>query len=94
MPWKSSGETNVLLHHIASALEDMRCPCGCGQWADEAHDPDTDGLWVVDQEACYARRALIDHAKDDPPAWVLAGVHLDRDAMARLDAYREGAPGG
>lgn len=42
-----------------SLYESMLCGCGCGQWAEDAHDPDTDGEWeVIDDDVCYAGAAL------------------------------------
>lgn len=37
------------------------CRCGCGQWAPEAHDPATEGQWlIVDDDApiCFAGAVL------------------------------------
>ena len=75
-----SGETNVVLHHVAAELDDMRCPCGCGQWADEAHDPATEGRWQVATTECFARKALLEHQESKKPFdHALVGVRLARD---------------
>ena len=78
---------------VASELRAARCPCGCGQWADEAHDPATEGRWIVDTAECFARKALRDYAESEhPAAHVLSGVRLatgDADlAELRYDPAR------
>lgn len=36
------------------------CVCGCGQYSELAHDPDTDGWWEVETMVCNAGAALAD----------------------------------
>ena len=63
----------MILHHVAAELDDMRCPCGCGQWADEAHDPNR--AWEVVPTTCFVREALGDWIEDHKPGpHVLLGI--------------------
>lgn len=49
-----------------SLYEAQLCQCGCGQWAEDAHDPDTDGEWeVIDDDVCYAGAALEQWQKEN-----------------------------
>jgi len=39
---------------MAAKLDDLaKCP-GCGQYTDEAHDPENDGGYDVEEVVCYA----------------------------------------
>ena len=72
----------MALTSALDALEALKCPCGCGQDADLAHDPDTDGWWEVDTETvCYAGAALAEWRDNKGPE------HLDKGALVyvRLD---------
>lgn len=65
----------------------MLCGCGCGQYADISHDPDTDGWWEVDSETvCYAGQALAEWRDDKGPEQMDKGaipvVRLDREYWA------------
>lgn len=42
----------ALIYHESEA----KCPCGCGQYADEAHSRDWD--WDVQHMKCYAGAAI------------------------------------
>lgn len=56
-------------------LDSLLCPCGCGQYADESHDPESDGWWQVDTETvCYAGAALAQWRKDKGPEQMDAGA--------------------
>lgn len=57
----------MLLCTALDTLTALECRCGCGQYADIAHDPDTDGEWVVvdDEVICYAGAALERWRDDD-----------------------------
>ena len=66
-------------------LEAMVCSC-CGQYADLAHDPDTDGWWEVDTETvCFAGAALAQWRESDGPKQMDPGalpyVRLDPDYL-------------
>lgn len=64
--------------------EESRCPCGCGQYVDQAHTRDWN--WDVDHFKCYAgaaldqvRREFDKKHKDDPSRndgriWTVAPV--------------------
>lgn len=59
------------------------CSCGCGQWAEDAHDPDTNGWWEVDDsQICEAGAALDEwrkeHGERAEPGQLLH-VHLSPD---------------
>lgn len=85
--WPEWGETALTLLWAGDRLRAMRCPCGCGQWSDEAHDQENDGHWIVDTVECFARKALQDHAEDEKPSGhELVGVRLARndDELAEI----------
>lgn len=87
MPWPEWGETDFLLTQAYDITLSMRCSCGCGQWSDEARDPDTDGLWVVRERECFARKASVDWVRDNKPdPHVLISVTLG-DPDDPLDEY-------
>ena len=56
MPWPEWGETDVLLTQMWQAYIEGLCPCGCGLWADDAHDPDA--AFTVTTVTCRARLAI------------------------------------
>ena len=75
LPWPEWGDTALLLLWAGAELRAARCPCGCGQWAEESLDPATEGHWGVDFEECYARKALHEFGESDkPPAHALVRV--------------------
>ena len=79
LPVEEWGETDSLLTQAYIALDDLRCGCGCGQWADVAHDPDTEGRWQVDDDStCYAGAALTEfrQAHKTPPPGALISIQL------------------
>lgn len=46
--------------------KDLLCPCGCGYYRAEAHDPDYDGWFAVDDSTiCQARAARELYEKED-----------------------------
>ena len=54
----------------------------CGQYADQAFDPDTDGWWEVDTETvCYACAALAEWREDKGPEQMEKGAQV----RVRLD---------
>ena len=64
--WKRLSETDAGLMFALSVYEGSLCGCGCGQWAQDAHDPDTDGEWeVIDDDFCYAGAALEEWQKEN-----------------------------
>ena len=79
LPWPEWGDTAVTLLWLGDELRALRCPCGCGQFADEAHDSQTEGRWVVEATDCYARKALVEWAEaEKPERWTLTGTRLAR----------------
>ena len=84
--WREWGDTDVALTTALDALEALRCQCGCGQWRDVAHDPDTDGWWEVDTDTvCYAGAALAEWRANKGPE------QMDKGALVfvRLDPEYE-----
>lgn len=81
MPWPEWGDTAITLLQVGDALRAARCPCGCGQWADLAHDPETSGWWDVEPVECYARAALTEWREQNKDAGpeTLLGVRLNAD---------------
>lgn len=69
LPWgqrKRLSETDAGLLYAFSIYEASLCKCGCGQWAEQAHDPDTDGWWEVDDSTvCYAGAASEEWRKEN-----------------------------
>lgn len=62
------------------------CPCGCGQFRDEAHDPESDGWWEVDASIiCQAGAALETwrRAQKEPVPGVLPVVRLSAEHAGR-----------
>lgn len=57
----------------------LTCSCGCGQLKRLAHDPDTNGWWLIGEDVCEARVALDKDAEDDekPEPGVMKFVYLD-----------------
>lgn len=79
LPVEEWGETDALLTQAYIALDDLRCRCGCGQWADEAHDPDTEGRWHISaDDTCYAGAAIEEHRKTNssPQPGALLSIRL------------------
>lgn len=67
LPLVEWGETDFLLTQAYDRLDLLRCSCGCGQWADLAHDPDTEDRWQVDDDTtCYAKAAVAAHHEAHP----------------------------
>lgn len=85
-PW---GETDRILALARARLRAMVCPCGCGQWADEAHDPASKSEWWVDTDTCYAGAALAQFHKDnpEPPDGQLVVVRRGGKASADASDY-------
>lgn len=84
-------QTDFLLTQAYEVLQEQRCPCGCGQWADVAHDPETEGLWeVVDDVTCYAGAALHRWRKDnnEPRPGGLVAVTLQEGDGGAFDPAR------
>lgn len=68
-----------MLSLAIDTLKSMECPCGCGQYVDLAHNPDTDGWWEVDTETiCYAGAALAEWRENKGPE------QLDKGALVRV----------
>lgn len=45
---------------------DLLCPCGCGFYTVDAHDPDSEGWYEVDDSTiCNARAASAQYEKED-----------------------------
>lgn len=88
LPWSEWGETDRLLVEAAGICRDDLCPCGCGQWVDEAHDESSDGRWEVSAPVCYARNAIEawqeKHREDADPGQ-LVGVHLLPEGVTPKD---------
>ncbi len=85
LPYPEWGETDQMLTLAFERCEQDRCPCGCGQWRDEAHDVETSGWWEVETVTCWAGSALSEWRKGnpDPPAGTLAAVRLSDDYYPR-----------
>ena len=88
LPWREWGDTDVALVSALDTLEALQCPCGCGQYADLAHDPDTDGWWDVDTETvCYAGAAIAEWRDNKGPEQLDKGalvyVRLDPDYVKK-----------
>lgn len=81
LSYKRWGETDRLLTLAFEQCESTRCDCGCGQWIDECHDPETSGWWEVEQTVCFAGVALSEWREQNKgaPAGTLAGVRLSKD---------------
>ena len=81
------GETDFLLTQAFDRLADLKCACGCGHWADVAHDDDRAEQWDVDDSTvCYPRRALDRYqadASDVEPGTLLA-ARPRADLMAEV----------
>ena len=78
---------------MAADLHDrLVCPCGCGQWEADAHDPEKKDQIVVDATTCYVRRALNDYEDAMKPGpdvvlsvrWVKDRADADRQAYLEL----------
>jgi hypothetical protein len=68
--------------HALSVYEASLCEC-CGQWAEDAHNPDTDGEWEVDDETvCYAGKALQEWRSD-------VGDKAEPGQLIRVELWRE-----
>lgn len=80
-------ETDALLYHAYSIHQSKVCQC-CGQWAEIAHDPDTDGWWEVETVTCYAGAELQRWGKDnkEPEPGTLRHVRLDPAYRKRSSA--------
>lgn len=85
-PWC---EADTLLSMALTLDEKARCP-GCGQYMDEAHDPDNDGAFEVEEAVCYAcaaqERWRRDHEKNRPEAGTLTYL---RKLVARRPRKRQ-----
>lgn len=66
--------------------QDLLCPCGCGEYRVDSHDPDADGWYEPDDSTiCYARSAMSSFQKENP--------ELDPGTLLRVvDVRREQAP--
>ncbi len=71
------GETDALLVMAVHQLDALRCPCGCGQYVDQAHNPDTQGRWQPHVVDCYAGNALREFRKDHEGELEDKLVHLE-----------------
>lgn len=73
-PWC---ETDTLLSMALTLDERSKCP-GCGQYVDEAHDPDMDGGFEVEEIVCYAcaaqERWRTEHQKNHPEPGTLTFI--------------------
>ena len=65
LPWPEWGETDCLLVAALAEFDALVCSCGCGVWAEDAHDPER--RWVVDTVTCYAAKALAKYRDDEKP---------------------------
>lgn len=54
-----------MLALCCAQLKASLCPCGCGQWADEAHDPNLENRWVVEETLCYPAKATADYRENN-----------------------------
>ena len=81
LSYRQWGETDQLLTLAYEQCEASRCGCGCGQWMDEAHNPETSGWWEVDSTVCFAGVALGEwrDQNKDAGAGTLIGVRLSDD---------------
>lgn len=72
-PW---GETDLMLTSARKLLKALLCGCGCGQYADESHDPNS--RYEVDTSICKAGEALEQHRElnEKPPAGQTVSVRL------------------
>lgn len=68
---KAWGETDFLLTQALDLHEEMLCPGGCGQYADDAHDDNNEGGFEVQELTCHACAAReqwqADHGGDKRP---------------------------
>lgn len=66
LPWS---EVDTLLSVALTLDARSKCP-GCGQYVDEAHDPDMDGGFTVEETVCHGcaaqERWRRDHEKNRP----------------------------
>jgi len=67
--------------------KELLCPCGCGFYVEDAHDPNSEDWFVVDDSTiCYVRAAREAYDKEDgkdaEPGTLLAIVD-ERVAVAR-----------
>lgn len=75
------------------------CSCGCGQPAQTAHDPESDGYYEVDEDTvCYAGAALDTYRADlqrqkreQAPGQLLRVVDVRRRLRGREDHLEEDA---
>lgn len=69
--------------------DSLVCDC-CGQWAPSAHDPDTDGEWVVqdDEVICYAGAALQRWRDEENKTEPGARVYVRRLSREEIGARR------
>lgn len=86
LPYEPWGETDCLLIMARETLRAALCPCGCGQYADEAHNAASE--WTVDETVCRAGAALEKHRKDhpDPPYGQMLNVRR-KDAKSEASEY-------
>lgn len=82
-----------MLWRAHAVLAAQRCPCGCGHWSDEAHDPDSADGWQVEMVECFARKASHDFVRTEkPPAHALIRVsRVTDDAELAFDPSRAAA---
>ena len=90
LPWPEWGETDTTLLWAGAELRAMRCPCGCGQWSEEAHDPATEGCWDVEAIECYARKAITTFAEFEklPPHALISVSRMEDEEMGAYDPER------
>ena len=67
LPWDEWGETDVTLGMAAELHDQMLCPCGCGKWESEAHDPTVKDRVRVSAETCYVRQAIDEYTEKFKP---------------------------
>lgn len=68
LPWgkrKRLGETDSLLMLALATYVGGMCRCGCGQHTSIAHDPDTEGRWLVEEINCRAGAEKGRYQKDN-----------------------------
>lgn len=63
LPYEPWGETDCLLIMARESLRAALCSC-CGQYVDEAHDPNKH--WDVEVLKCYAGAAVETYRKANP----------------------------
>lgn len=85
-PW---GRTDFVLTQAREHLRGLLCSCGCGQYADVAHDPALMHEWQIETDTCFAGAKLEEfreHNQEPPPGQLVTVVRRSAADAAKSDA--------